>query len=74
MDDADRAARSDEWIMRAAIEERKPEGPRPLVVSLCLNCGEVIERVPATVEGVRNVRRWCCAECRDEWEKEHAHG
>lgn len=39
MDDADRAARSDEWIMRAAIEERKREGPSPVLVSLCLNCG-----------------------------------
>lgn len=71
MDDADRAARSDEWIMRSAIEERKPEGPSPVLVSLCLNCGKVIERVPASANGVKNVRRWCCAECRDEWEEEH---
>ncbi len=44
MDDADRAARSEEWLMKAAQEERKPEGPRPILVSLCLNCGKVIER------------------------------
>ena len=40
MDDADRAARSDEWIMRAAIEERKPEGPSPMLVTMCLFCGK----------------------------------
>ena len=71
MDDADRAFRSDQWIMKAALQERKHEGPRPTVVSLCLNCDEVIERVPATPEGVKNAKRWCCAQCRDEWQKEH---
>ena len=75
MDDADRAARSDEWIMRAAIEERKPEGPSPVLVSLCLNCGKVVERVTASeLRAGKFVRRWCCKECCSEWEKEHAHG
>ena len=75
MDDADRAARSDEWIMRAAIEERKPEGPSPVLVSLCLNCGKVIERVTTNdIQSGKLLRRWCCKDCCSEWEKEHVHG
>lgn len=73
MDDADRAARSDEWIMRAAIEERRPEGPRPMLVTMCLFCGKEIDHVPATVEGIKKARRWCDADCRDAWVKEHEH-
>lgn len=73
MDDADRAARSDEWIMRAAIEERRPEGPRPMLVTMCLFCGKEIDHVPATVEGIKKARRWCDADCRDAWAKEHEH-
>jgi hypothetical protein len=72
MDDADRAARSDEWIMRAAIEERKPEGPSPMLVTMCLFCGKAIERVSATdVKAGKMVKRWCCADCRNAWSKEN---
>lgn len=71
MDDADRAARSEEWMMKAAQEERKPEGPRPKIVSVCLFCGEEIEQIPATMEGIKHARRWCDAECRNLWERDH---
>lgn len=74
MDDADRAFRNDQWMMRAALQStRRCEGPKPRLVSLCLFCGKEIDHVPATAEGIKKARRWCNADCRDAWAKEHEH-
>lgn len=75
MDDADRAEKAAQWMHNEDLfHSRRPEGPRPKIASLCLWCEEVIEVIEPTEEGIRKARRWCCAECRDAWEKEHRDG
>ncbi len=58
MDDADltqeRLEREADLLLAAS---RKPSGPAP--TGFCLHCGEPV--LP--------LRRWCDAECRDEWER-----
>lgn len=58
MDDADltqeRQEREHDALMRAS---RKPAGPQP--TGRCLWCDEPV------AEGVR----WCCVDCRDEWQR-----
>ncbi|MDR3053995.1 MAG: hypothetical protein LBU53_01125 [Zoogloeaceae bacterium] len=39
----------------------KPESPQP--TGYCLNCGEPLA----------DMRRWCSADCRDDWEWFNAH-
>ena len=58
MDEVDIAERATEALMAARlaqVRERKDEAPH---TGHCLNCGEPL---PAG-------RRWCDADCRDEWE------
>lgn len=75
MDDADRAAQAEPWIHEEELfRSKRPEGPRPKLASLCLWCGEVLDEIPPTEEGIRHARRWCDAECRDAWEKERKNG
>lgn len=75
MDDADRAERAATWMHKEELfKSRKQEGPRPKIASLCLFCGEVIEEIGQTEDGIRKARRWCSAECRDMWEKEQRNG
>lgn len=63
MDEADlaqaRAEREDEARRRFRVAPRESVGP---YTGYCYNCG-----VP-----VIDPRRWCDADCRDDWEKRHA--
>lgn len=54
----DRAAELEELARADALARRKPEGPPE--TGHCLNCGEPM---PAG-------RRWCDADCRDDWQAE----
>lgn len=69
MDLADQAQRVSKIELEASMSHKRDAGPKPVFVSLCLFCGEAIERV--RLEDAANARRWCCAACRDSWEKEH---
>ena len=69
MDEADLCSKDIEPHLNEALAHRKPEGPRPLIVALCVNCGEVIERIPCSPEAFSKARRFCCRECCSEWEK-----
>lgn len=58
MDDADRAERAATWMHKDDLfKSRKQEGPRPKIASLCLFCGEVIEEIGQTEDGIRKARR-----------------
>lgn len=57
MDELDRADIYNQMNLEAALTLRKPEGPR--ATGYCLCCEEPSEK------------RWCNADCRDEWEKEN---
>lgn len=46
-----------EVLTEAARQYRKPEGPK--ATGFCLNCEEVV------AEG----KRWCDAQCRDDYER-----
>lgn len=75
MDRADRADLDQGWMLQDAMHRTETEtGPLPCIVALCLECGKPIERIPLTDDAIqwRSVRRWCCAECRDDWEEENA--
>ena len=64
MDDVDRAEKNEELIHNAELERIRAEAAKPSVsTGFCLNCGEPIHQAG---------RRWCCAACRDQWEKENA--
>ena len=52
----DRATEREEMDREIALRARKPEGPE--ATGRCLWCGD------ETTQG----RRWCSAQCRDEWE------
>ncbi|PZQ21150.1 MAG: hypothetical protein DI569_12860 [Sphingopyxis macrogoltabida] len=56
----DRAAELEEMNRADALARRKPDGPP--ATGHCLNCGEPMP------EG----RRWCDADCRDDWQAERA--
>lgn len=58
MNIADRAQDITELERESIVARRMPEGP--LGSGACLNCG-----VPLEESG----RRWCDAECRDDWEE-----
>jgi hypothetical protein len=58
IDDGNKTA---EFFLKAALQNRQRGAVQaPSGVGMCLNCG-------ADVEGDR---RWCDADCRDDWEKE----
>jgi hypothetical protein len=59
MDDADRAQLQEERQHAARIAARAPAGPAP--AGHCLYCGTPLP--PG--------RRWCDADCRDDWAAEH---
>jgi hypothetical protein len=55
-DEADRAQeRIEEWLT-AQLAVRRPAGP--VATGHCLSCGVKVEAG----------RRWCAAECRDDWQ------
>lgn len=57
MDDADRATEQEEMARQAALIVRHRVGP--VWTGFCLWCGEPTAKP----------RRWCDAECREEWER-----
>jgi len=56
MNEGDVAAEFEAQELARNLAKRKPEGPG--ATGRCLHCGEIL---PAG-------RRWCDAECRDDWE------
>lgn len=58
MDEIDHLNARDERLMEALVAVRKPEGPKP--TGRCLCCDD-----PLPLE-----RRWCDADCRDDYEKQ----
>lgn len=54
----DQATAVTDLMREIGLQQRKPEGPRE--TGACLHCEEP---VPAG-------RRWCDAECRDQWQKD----
>lgn len=54
----DRASEVEELERRAALSRRQPNGPA--ATGHCLNCETPMP----------DGRRWCDADCRDDWEKE----
>lgn len=58
-DPCDQAAAASELMLKHSLQHRKPTAPG--ATGYCLMCYEPLE----------GDRRWCDAECRDYWEKEH---
>lgn len=59
-DDCDRASNYEERARQSAlITSRKPSGPQP--TGYCLYCNTALSALGGTP------RRWCDAECRNEW-------
>lgn len=56
MDEADCADKQTEAFLKYSAMKKKPEGPE--ATGQCLQCGE----------NVAAPRRWCNADCRDEYE------
>lgn len=56
-DSADQATQLEEMERSAALMRRAPSGP--VATGQCLWCDSDVE----------DGRRWCDAECRDEWER-----
>jgi hypothetical protein len=61
VDEVDIAAERMEIEMERLLKRRAASGPKP--TGACLWCGEPVE----------TGRRWCDADCRDDWERDHAH-
>lgn len=61
----DEANERAELRLRKQLEVRKPAGPEP--TGYCLNCDQ-----PFDPED--DQRRWCDADCRDDWELRHRRG
>lgn len=59
-DEIDIANERAEMLRDMAINKKKPE-PKLKAMGQCLTCGEHLE----------GTRRWCDADCRDEYEKFH---
>lgn len=53
----DQANEAAEMFNRAAVSQRKPEGPA--ATGFCLNCEARL----------RESARWCDTHCRDDWDK-----
>ena len=56
-DDADRAQQHIEAELGGLLSRRCAEAPA--ATGLCLNCGAVVDPP----------RRWCDADCRDDWQR-----
>lgn len=71
MDDADEADRAYQRVAQAVQKMAVQNlGPEPMLVTYCLHCHKAIERVHLKdVQDGKLVRRFCCVECRDKWEK-----
>lgn len=67
-DEADRAYdRVAQAVKKIAVQD---PGPEPFLVTYCLHCFKPIERVRLKdLKDGRMVRRFCCVDCRDRWEK-----
>lgn len=59
MDESDWATVREEEDRARALARRRPEGPG--YTGHCAFCGDEVE----------HPRRWCDADCRDEWERRH---
>lgn len=66
MDDLDRAQKDMEILQSKQLENAHKQAGQLEVqaTGFCLNCGEPVPEV----------RRWCCSDCRDEWEKRKKRG
>ena len=62
-DFGDMASERQAELEAQALANRMPEGPK--ATGHCLECGH-----PFAVH--KDGRRWCNAECRDDWEKRNA--
>lgn len=56
-DEADTAGEKTELFLRAALSNKKNEGPVPC--GYCYNCGETLT----------GDARFCDTDCRDDWER-----
>jgi len=61
-DNLDIAAEREEIARQDAARRRKPEGPQP--TGRCHYCDEILD----------DNMRWCSADHRDLWEREHGRG
>lgn len=61
-DEADRADALIEMVADCGIAAARQAQPDARAIGVCLWCGDE----------VRDSRRWCDADCRDEWERAHA--
>lgn len=61
----DIASEIEELFRDHALRQRKPEGPPSAGITACLFCGN-----PFTDEEQAIGKRWCDADCRDDWEAE----
>jgi hypothetical protein len=68
MDDADRVTALSETADQANLYYSRRDEPNATYTGYCLFCDEPIE--PLALSGVEVPRRWCNAQCRDDWEKE----
>lgn len=59
-DIVDRGNEAADLFLDVALRNRQRDVKTPTAIGLCLNCGESTE----------GERRWCDAECRDEWERD----
>ncbi|HWO99754.1 MAG TPA: hypothetical protein VNL74_03920 [Methylococcus sp.] len=59
MDLADRAQQVEEWDREIRVANLRANPPEAEPVGVCLYCGATLP------EG----RRWCDADCRDDWER-----
>lgn len=70
MDRADQAEETTEraWEAFVGLTQR---GAEPRLISMCLFCGRPIERVrPEDIRAGKVPRRFCCVECRDNFQKQ----
>lgn len=69
MDQADKAEEATEraWEAFGGLTQR---GAEPRLISMCLFCGRPIERVrPEDIRAGKVPRRFCCVECRDNFQE-----
>lgn len=50
---------AERWLLKAIADSRRPDGP--MAIGRCLSCG-------AKFTDEDKTRRWCDADCRDEWQ------
>lgn len=75
-DFADEASERTERQIEAALSKRMPEGPKP--TGFCHECGEELPwrtmSMCADSQDLQMARRWCDAQCRDDWERRNGRG